>query len=259
MDYVILSGGFDPVHMGHVAMFNDASQYGRVIVCLNSDEWLARKKGKPFMSFNERLYILKNFNCVDRVVDFDDTDGTACDGIKHVHGITKFTNPQAKIYFANGGDRTDDNTPEQALCDELGIDMLWGVGGGKAQSSSDLLRDFGKLSLKYETRPWGSFEVLLKEEGYQVKRLTIAPAHGISIQYHNHRSEHWVVASGNALVNLGETWSALGPGESIDVAKKAIHGITNNSDEEDLVVIEVQMGDYLEEDDIIRLKDRYNR
>lgn len=110
-----------------------------------------------------------------------------------------------------------------------------------------------------EERPWGSFEVLLKEPTYQTKRLTIGPAHGISIQYHNHRSEHWVVVSGSALVYLDEKWLFLDPGDSIDIPKEAVHGLTNNSDEEDLVVIEVQFGDYLEEDDIIRIKDRYNR
>jgi len=151
---IVLSGGFDPVHKGHLRMFREASWLGhQVIVGLNSDDWLSRKKGKPFMQFEERKEILEGFRYINQVLPFDDTDDTACDLIRRVHTI--YTSDEYEydasdlghagfldyhhIYFANGGDRTDDNVPEIPVCKELGVEMIWGVGGGKIQSSSWLI------------------------------------------------------------------------------------------------------------------------
>jgi D-beta-D-heptose 7-phosphate kinase/D-beta-D-heptose 1-phosphate adenosyltransferase len=135
---IILSGGFDPVHKGHLRMFREASWLGhQVIVGLNSDAWLARKKGKPFMKFEERKEILEGFKYINQVLPFNDLDNTACDSIKIVHELYK--NQDVNIYFANGGDRTTKNVPEIPVCKELDVVMLWGVGGGKIQSSSWLI------------------------------------------------------------------------------------------------------------------------
>jgi cytidyltransferase-like protein len=129
---ILVSGGFDPPHIGHVRMFQEASEWGEVIVAINSDEWLMRKKGYVFMPWEERAEIISEFYSVDEVLKFDDSDNTACDAIRK-------TNPDA---FANGGDRKKDNTPEMELCDELGIQMLWGIGGkDKPQSSSWLVNN----------------------------------------------------------------------------------------------------------------------
>ena len=130
---IMVSGGFDPPHIGHIRMFKEASKWGKVIVALNSDEWLMRKKGYVFMSLKERMEIITEFASVDYVMSFDDTDDTACDAIVSMK-------PDA---FANGGDRKKDNTPEMEVCDELGIQMLWGIGGkDKPQSSSWLVNKF---------------------------------------------------------------------------------------------------------------------
>ena len=138
---IIMSGGFDPVHKGHLRMFREASWLGhQVIIGLNSDEWLTRKKGKPFMDFNERKEILEAFRYVNQVIPFNDDDGTACDLIEKVNDMY---DTDQKIYFANGGDRGKDNVPEVDTCKESGVIMLWGVGGGKIQSSSWLI-DGGK-------------------------------------------------------------------------------------------------------------------
>jgi len=127
---IMVSGGFDPPHIGHVRMFKEAAKWGDVVVAINSDDWLMRKKGYVFMPWEERAEIIREFASVAVVTAFDDADDTACGA------IDKFR-PHA---FANGGDRKKDNTPEMDLCDELGIQMLWGIGGkDKPQSSSWLV------------------------------------------------------------------------------------------------------------------------
>ena len=137
---IIISGGFDPVHKGHLRMFREASWLGhQVIVGLNSDDWLTRKKGKPFMDFKERKEILEGFKYINQVLAFDDKDETANDIIKQVCSL--YRDFDVNIYFANGGDRTSDNVPEMKVCDELGVEMIWGIGGGKIQSSSWLIGD----------------------------------------------------------------------------------------------------------------------
>jgi len=127
---VMVSGGFDPVHIGHIRMIIEASKYGDVIVVANSDDWLFRKKGFVFMSFDQRAEILASIKGVVKVTGVDDHDGTVCEAISR----------EKPDYFANGGDRKKHNTPEQALCQHLDIEMLWGVGGDdKANSSSELV------------------------------------------------------------------------------------------------------------------------
>lgn len=128
----MVSGGFDPVHFAHLRMMQEASKYGDVVVALNSDDWLMRKKGYVFMPWEERAEIILGFSCVKEVVKFDDSDNTAINAIETYR----------PNYFANGGDRGKTNTPEQAICDKLGVEMLWQIGGGdKPQSSSWLVKN----------------------------------------------------------------------------------------------------------------------
>ena len=135
---IIVSGGFDPVHKGHIRMFREAANLGaNVVLGLNSDEWLTRKKGKPFMKWDERAEILESCKFVTQVMSMDDSDDTACDIIKQVANMYQGYN----IYFANGGDRGKGNVPELDTCKDLNVVMLWGVGGGKIQSSSDLIKN----------------------------------------------------------------------------------------------------------------------
>tara|TARA_R100000315_G_C5213384_1_gene127047 strand:+ start:304 stop:816 length:513 start_codon:yes stop_codon:yes gene_type:complete len=133
---VMVSGGFDPVHAGHIRMIRDAANFGDVIVIANSDDWLFRKKGFVFMTFAQRAEILNAIKGVILVDSVDDTDGTVCEAIRRLK----------PDFFANGGDRGKTNTPEQAVCEELNVKLLWGVGGDKKlASSSDLVqnvRDF---------------------------------------------------------------------------------------------------------------------
>ena len=132
MKSIMVSGGFDPIHKGHIRMIREAAKKGDVLVIVNSDEWLMRKKGFVFMPFEERVEIIKSIKGVrdTQVVGIDDSDNTVCEALR------KFR----PDYFANGGDRTNTNTPEMAVCEELGIEMLWEVGGDKVQSSSALAK-----------------------------------------------------------------------------------------------------------------------
>ena len=128
-DCVCVSGGFDPVHVGHLRMMQEAAKYGRLTVIVNSDEWLLRKKGYVFMPFAERCELLEGFECVSETVAVDDSDESVCEALARLK----------PDYFANGGDRKNTNTPEVALCERLGIELLWNIGGGKVQSSSELV------------------------------------------------------------------------------------------------------------------------
>lgn len=127
---VAISGGFDPIHIGHVRMIQDARKLGNVIVFLNTDDWLKRKKGYEFMSWDERAEILLGMKGVKEVYSAMDDDNTVCEALK-------FYKPDV---FANGGDRKIGKVPEYQVCEDLGIEMEFGVGGDdKPQSSSWLV------------------------------------------------------------------------------------------------------------------------
>jgi len=116
---IMVSGGFDPIHAGHIRMIRAASEYGDVIVVLNSDDWLYRNKGLIFMEYTRRVEILDALKGVILVDSVDDRDNTVCEAIRR-HRPT---------YFANGGNRS--MSPEQKVCEELGVETLWGVGGAE--------------------------------------------------------------------------------------------------------------------------------
>tara|TARA_Y100000310_G_scaffold338019_1_gene426561 strand:+ start:176 stop:643 length:468 start_codon:yes stop_codon:yes gene_type:complete len=126
---IIVSGGLDPIHVGHVKMIQAAAQLGKVIVVLNSDAWLRRKKGYVFMPYEERKYLLEQLKGVHEVSAVDDTDDTVCEALRRLK----------PDMFGNGGDRTSNNTPEGSVCNELNIELIWNLGGKKVQSSSGLI------------------------------------------------------------------------------------------------------------------------
>ena len=130
---IVVSGGFDPMHRGHVQMIREASHYGNVVVVLNSDEWLIRKKGYKFMSFEERAFILGNIKGVSVVTNVLDGDDTVCEALRRIK----------PDYFANGGDRHAKSTPESVFCKNNSIETLWGIGGeNKSNSSSWILKQW---------------------------------------------------------------------------------------------------------------------
>ena len=138
---IAISGGLDPLHVGHLRMIKDASTFGKVLVILNSDEWLRRKKSYNFMSWGDRAEIVSSYTEVWKVIPVDDSDGTVVSALKE----------WTPDYFGKGGDRIINNTPEKKLCEELGIEMVWNLGGGKIRSSSSLVTKAGYDSTSFES------------------------------------------------------------------------------------------------------------
>ena len=138
----IVTGGFDPLHSGHIAYFKAAKELGNPLcVGVNSDEWLTRKKGKPFMPMSERMTIIKELKCIDFAIEFNDKDGSACDAINMALDIFD------KVLFCNGGDRGSVNTPEyNEYRNDKRVEFKWGVGGNdKKNSSSWILKKWNML------------------------------------------------------------------------------------------------------------------
>jgi cytidyltransferase-like protein len=247
---VVVSGGFDPVHSGHIKLIKQARLLGDMLIAgINSDEWLARKKGRAFMPWQERLSVLNNLKSVDEVYTFDDEDETACHLLQQVRAHY----PNDKIVFANGGDRTSDNIPEMSI---PGVEFAFGVGGAnKANSSSWILQEWKAPKTE---RDWGYYRVL-HENGQQVKvkELTVEPGQRLSMQRHLNRAEHWFVVQGTATVytiNRKSDEELLGEfttHQHIHVDRHEWHQLCNMSDKP-LCVVEIQYGDACDEKDIQR-------
>ena len=249
MRVVIVTGGFDPLHSGHIEYFKAAKELGdHLVVGVNSDAWLERKKGKAFMPFEERCAIIKELDCVNEVIGFNDDDDTACAAI---FTVLSTVGSQTKVVFANGGDRTKDNIPEMIYND---VEFVFGVGGeDKKNSSSWILKEWSQPTTE---RDWGKYTVLDKGEGWQVKQLEFYEEHALSDQRHFKRSEHWHVVDGVINMFLEDksgcrTSHLLVPGDSIDIPKGYWHKAVN-LDNKSAKVIEVWMGNELTEDDIER-------
>ena len=250
---VLVTGGFDPLHSGHIAYFKAARKLGdHLVVGLNSDAWLTRKKGRPFMPIEERAAIVKELACVDEVIAFNDDDNTACLAIGYVLQ-TKAS--KWKLIFANGGDRTNTTTPEYTTWgNHPDVEFAFGVGGeDKKNSSSWILKEWSQPTTE---RAWGRYTVLDKGNGWQVKQLEFDAGKALSDQRHFTRSEHWHVIEGNIEITLQydgeEKHTYVVPqGHSLDIPALCWHKAVNN-DEIPARVIEVWMGQELTENDIER-------
>jgi cytidyltransferase-like protein len=254
MKISIVSGGFDPIHSGHIAYFKSAKEIGdKLIVLLNSDQWLINKKNKFFMPFLERKTIIENLSMVDCVYDFEDDDQGSCSlGLEKIKKMF----PNDEIIFCNGGDRDKDNIPEMSVD---GISFNFEVGGSnKMNSSSWILKSH---SYEMEERIWGRFYNLFTDTGLtnvKVKELIVKPKKGLSFQRHFHRSEIWFCSKGKCIVNYSEGDAddakeiSFTLEENIHIRKEAWHQIINPYDEP-CHIIEIQYGNKTEEDDIERL------
>ena len=251
MKTVLVTGGFDPLHSGHIAYFEAARLLGdRLVVGLNSDEWLGRKKGRAFMPLRERVAIVSNLRMVDDIILYDDSDNHSIDAINKIH--KKY--PQDQIVFANGGDRTRKNIPEMS-CDLDCVEFVFGVGGSnKANSSSWILEDW---KAPKTPRPWGYYRVLHEVPGCKVKELTVSPGSSLSMQKHEDRAEFWLVSSGTATVYTidkstdVELNGVFNRHEFLHISPREWHQLVNDQSEP-LKIVEIQYGDRCEEEDIQR-------
>lgn len=253
MKKVLVTGGFDPLHSGHLEYFKQAKMLGhKLIVGINSDEWLTRKKGKPFLPFHERAAIIKELKIVDQVIAFNDDDDTACHAI---FTVLSTSGSRDEVIFANGGDRGNSNTPEYDMYkDTYGVSFEWGVGGtDKKNSSSWILK---KWSQPTTERAWGKYTVLDKGDGWQVKQLEFDAGKSLSDQRHFFRSEHWHVVEGTIKMDLEypdgvKCTVHYKSGQSIDIPVLTWHKATNIG-QQTARVVEVWMGKNLTEEDIER-------
>jgi cytidyltransferase-like protein len=247
---VIVTGGFDPLHSGHIAYFKAARELGdRLVVGLNSDEWLTRKKGRPFMPFEERAAIIKELAIVDEVIGFNDDDGTARNAIGHILATTT-----DNVVFANGGDRTNTTTPEYVTYGNYpSVEFVFGVGGkNKANSSSWILDEW---KTQKTLRPWGYWRVLDDKTTVKVKELVINPGCSLSDQKHFKRAEHWYVLQGICNIdseyhNMQQT-NILKQHDTFIIGNEVWHRAYNTSNRP-CHVLEVQYGKECIEEDIER-------
>jgi cytidyltransferase-like protein len=248
---VVISGGFDPIHSGHIELIKKASALGdKLIVGLNSDGWLTRKKGRSFMCVHERRKVLEAIKWVDEVWEFDDSDDSACDLLEQV--TMNHPSIEDTIIFANGGDRTEGNIREMEV---PGIQFVFGVGGSDKKNSSSWILEEWKAP-KVE-RPWGYYRVLHEVEGCKVKELTVNPKKSLSMQKHFKRHELWHVTEGKCIVNQQmQGGYQLPPLELTTHSQLSIpqgdwHQLTNPFNEP-CKIVEIQYGTHCEEEDIER-------
>jgi cytidyltransferase-like protein len=252
MKIVLVTGGFDPIHSGHIKYFEEAKKLGdQLIIGLNSDAWLTRKKGRPFMKWEDRLAVVRNIRGVNWTIQFNDDDGTAKDAIRKV----RLNYPSDTIIFANGGDRTKDNIPEMDIKDD-NLEFVFGIGGeNKINSSSWILEDWKHPKTE---RPWGYYRVLHEnEKEVKVKELTVDPGQCLSMQKHEQRAEHWFIVEGTAeiyTINRSTDQELIGvfhKHQSLHISKTQWHQLCNPGNVP-LKIIEIQYGTNCIEEDIER-------
>jgi len=260
--WVAVSGGFDPLHIGHVRLFREARKLGeKLVVIMNNDNWLRAKKGFAFMSQNERAEIIRHLPFVDKVVFTDHTKNDTDMSVVHMLRRLK------PAIFANGGDRNTKDArnkrsslnAEQKYCKEHGIKIVYNVGhGGKVQSSSWLIKSATRPTLR-AVRPWGEYYGWDQGANWNLKTIYVKPNKRLSLQYHHHREEWWLLVSGDAQATTGQGEDTqtieLRKGVVFQVGKKQVHRLSSKKGG---VIVEVAYGDF-DEEDIVRLEDDHGR
>ena len=239
----VVSGGFDPLHGGHLDLLRAASDLGDMLcVLVNSDEWLIRKKGYAVLSQDERIAVVRSMGFVNTAGLAQDSDDTVVESLR----VLARDNPDYQIVFCNGGDRGATNTPEAHFVESVGGLCVYGVGGtNKVNSSSDAYPRGGRTV----QRLWGSYVDHYRSDEMVVKTLYIAEGLGTSYQRHRHRDEIWLVREGKVRVRFGDTDEIHGPGSVLIVPRNMWHSVEARG--EFAVVQEVQVG-FCREDDIER-------
>lgn len=252
--WVAVSGGFDPLHIGHVRMFERARKLGdKLLVIVNNDNWLKAKKGFAFMPETERKELIGSFPFVDKVVLTSHAPNDPDRGV--VRELKKLR----PAIFANGGDRVAGNIPEYVACKEFGIAMKFNIGhGGKVQSSSWMIEAARKPASR-SVRPWGEYFSWDKGEGWNLKTIRVKPGMRLSLQYHHRREEWWLLVEGDAQAITkdedGLHTTELVKGEVFRVLKGQTHRLASRGGG---TIVEVAYGDF-DENDIVRIEDDHGR
>ena len=216
---------------------------------------LEKEANLAMVTFEGHWSDVGSWDSLSKLIEADKSDGTASDNAVQIDTKNTFIHSSARTIVAVG-------VEDLIIVDDDNATLI--VQKGKSEQVKDALEMLKALNIpaarehSYEYRPWGMFENLLDSKICKVKRLTVNPGHHLSLQYHHKRSEHWVVVQGQATVQLEDETLYLEPGQSIDIPLGAQHALGNDTNE-DVIVIEVQMGSYFGEDDIVRVSDPYNR
>ncbi len=251
---IAVSGGFDPLHVGHLRMFEEAKEYGdKLVVILNNDAWLRAKKGYAFMPEEQRARIIRALKEVDEVVitghKENDPDRSVCSELAKIR-------PHV---FANGGDRKQENVPEVTACKDLGIRMLFNIGGEKVESSSDLvsraLLAMGNKAVLTHERPWGSYTLFAEGANYWVKSITLKAGARTSLQRHVDRGELWMCVDGDIHAVLGKRSKDMNLFDAVRFAAGTIHRLSSIHGG---TILEIGYGK-CDEEDIERIEDDYGR
>ena len=255
MNVSLITGGFDPLHSGHLALIKSAAHigvYNLVCIGLNSDAWLYRKKGFVFMPFEERKEILENIVSVHKVISFDDSDDSSCDAIERCVSHYPYLE---KIIFCNGGDRTEQNIPELDFKPRgnVKVEFAFGVGGTDKKNSSSALVKVQSGGPALTVREWGSWKVLSDDGTSKVKELSINPGKELSYQKHFKRSELWLVSEGECTIDIDTQRMILKYHDHQHIPVGAWHSIKNHTDKV-CKILEIQYGEKCEEIDIERDK-----
>ncbi len=277
----------NPIHPGHIECFKLSRDIADELwVIVNNDAQAKQKRGvESFQDEQYRLTVVGSVKYVDKAVLSIDTDSTVVETLEKVITELKNRGDVKEIIFTKGGDRFAAEIPEKSVCDKHGVTIVDGLGVKTHSSSSYVKRvenpkDEAKLATELNKlpqeilekeyievgyRPWGVYYVLEDKPEYKVKKIIVTEGHRLSLQSHEHRSEHWVVVSGVANVEIRskEDPSHIGhrivrKNESCFVPKGYLHRLSNQHTEP-LVIIEVQSGSYTGEDDIVRYQDDYKR
>lgn len=277
----------NPLHPGHIECLELSKELAdQLIVIINNDHQAKLKRGvESFQNEQFRMKVVSALKPVDRVVLATDEDPTVCQTLSHLIQELQSADANTEIIFTKGGDRFAEEIPERKICEQFGVTIVDKLGEKTHNSSSYIRRteentDQEKLAAELVTipkemqeqeyieigqRPWGVYYVLEEQPKFKVKKIIVKPGQRLSLQSHQHRSEHWVVVHGIATVQIRDKnhaghigHSLLNVNESCYIPKGHVHRLTNETNEL-LVLIEVQCGDYTGEDDIERYEDDYAR
>ena len=216
---------------------------------------LEKEANLAMVTFEGHWSDVGSWDSLTKLIEADNSDGSAADNSVQIDTKNTFIHSSARTIAAVG-------VEDLIIVDDDNATLV--IQKGKSEKVKDALEMLKSLNIpaarehSFEYRPWGMFENLLDSAICKVKRLTVNPGHHLSLQYHHKRSEHWVVVQGRPTVQLEDDVLYLEPGQSIDIPLGAQHALGNDTDA-DVVVIEVQMGSYFGEDDIVRISDPYNR